>query len=1189
MRIHTAHGELTFLIDTQADVSLIKVNSLLSNTPIDTSTKCTLTGITDDSTKSFGTAFISLCLNNCNFSQKFQVVSRTFPIPTHGILGKDFLWGNGCVIDTLRNELVVRRGNNDFVINMTRDFENEIWVPPRCQYLHKVCLDSDVDVVIHKKVVKSGIFIAGSISNKKNPHVSILNTNGRLVRFNANEIDYSPLSDYLQVNSIGYTTQTQLDENQRISLLSQMLNIENTPTEVRDDLIALTNEFSDIFHLPGDKLTCNNFYEQDIHLTDTLPVHKKNFPIPHCHKKELESQIKDMLKDDIIEPSISPYNSPVFLVPKKSQNGEKKWRLVIDFRELNTKIIPDRYPIPRIDEILDGLGNAIYFSTLDMQSGFHQIKLSKSSRKCTAFSTELGHFQFKRLPFGINICPNSFQRMVNLATSGLQPETCFLYLDDIIVVGKSKKHHLANLRSIFLRLRNKNLKLNPSKCTFFQKETNFLGHKVTENGYLPDDSKISAIKNYPTPTTCNETKRFVAFANFYRRFIKNFSVIAAPLNELSKKYATFKWTEDCDKSFQYLKNALSTPPILTYPDFNKEFILTTDASDLGCGAKLAQVKDGIEMPIAFASKAFKNADLKRPPIEKEMLAIYFGITHFRPYLYGKKFLVKTDHKPLVHLCTMKNPTSKVLRMRFELFDYDFDVQYVPGPENVEADALSRINFKELQDKKVFAVTRSMLRNRTDTNTSHATSTTPQTGSIEQGKPKIYEAFLPNEVKNMPTIKFSFSEIAITFEVRKRRSLLFNGNLIFNETQVKDKLKELLETLEYTAVKNKINEIALRLDDDIFRYVSPIDLKEMGPNVLRQLNLILFYPRRKLNTSEDIQNVLQEFHDHPTAGHPGQQRMLEKLKRHYTWKNMRKDVKNFVNSCEKCKLNKYSTRTIEPFQLTTTPYKPFDLVSIDTIGPLPITTCGNRFILSVQCDFSKYVIYKAIPNKEAKTVASVLVKECILIYGPMKALKSDQGTEYCNEILNGICEILEIEKLNSTAYHPETIGSLERNHRVMNEYFRTSIQSLDDWDEWLPFFAFAFNSHPSSTHKYTPFELIFGRQPNLYSGLGTKVDPLYNYNVYHKEAKYRLEKAFNVTRQLLESSKNKTLENQNKINQISLNIGDKVKLVNNSKENKFKAVYTGPYTVTKLLDSNIEILDEKTNKKQIVHKNRLNFF
>lgn len=1177
--LKTVHGSLTFLLDTQAEISLIKSNALTKNVHIDEYDFCTLKGITKDQISSLGSCKIFLNLQNrYEVEQSFQVVSPSFPIPTHGILGKDFLCDNDCVIDALTNELTVRLLDNEIVLPMLKPKSSFITIPPRSQVIRKITLEVDQDVVINNVEASPGVFIASSISSKSKPYVSILNVTDVPQHLNVANIKYTPLTEF---------TSFKTNINSRNDLLQKSLNSKNIPSSIKQEFISLCEEFSDIFHLPGDKLSCNNFYEQEIKPTDDTPVFQKNFKIPHAQKGEIDAQIQEMLNNDVIESSDSPYNHQIFLVPKKSEEGQpRKWRLVVDFRKLNEKILPDRYPIPRIDEILDNLGNAKYFSTLDMQSGFHQIPLKESSRKYTAFSTPTGHYQFKRLPFGINICPTSFQRMVNLAMSGLTPDICFLYLDDIIIVGRSEKNHLFNLRKVFEKLKEKNLKLNPQKCDFFQKEVTFLGHKITPKGIFPDPTKIKIIKNYPRPKNAKETKRFVAFVNYYRKFIKNFSTLAEPLHKFSRKGVKFKWTPECEKSFEQLRDALCNPPILIYPNFEQEFILVTDASEEGCGAKLAQIRNGIEMPISFASMAFKKGDLNRPPIEKEMMAIYFGITHFRPYLYGKKFLIRTDHKPLIHLYSMKNPSPKILRMRLDLSEYLFDIEYIPGPENVETDALSRLDFKELTEKKILAVTRSMSKKQSTTTEKLNTDET----NNQFNEPLVYEATHPNETKKLPKLKFTFSEVAIIYKICHKRTQLCTGSKIVDPNKIKDNaLEELLMEIEKSAVSKEIKQVALRLDDDIFRYVTPTEFKTIGLKSLERLSLIMFYPRIKLKDSEEIQRILSEFHDHPLlAGHPGQQRMLEKLRNHYSWRHMKRDITQYVKSCEKCKLNKTDNHTKERFVITTTPSKPFDLILIDTIGPLPLTIRQNQYILSIQCDFSKYVIYVPLPNKEARTIASALVKNCILTFGPMKSIRSDRGKEYVNDILDKVCEILGIDKLVATAYHPQTIGSLERNHRVMNEYFRTSLKSMIDWDEWIQFFTFAYNTQPTTTHNLTPFELIYGRTANLIKDIGSKIDPIYNHESYSEELKYRLNVAFNKTRSLLLESKQKLINNQTKINPIDLKIGSKVKLQNITK-NKFDHVYSGPYEVTKILESNVEILDSKLKTKQIVHKNRLSLY
>lgn len=283
--------------------------------------------------------------------------------------------------------------------------------------------------------------------------------------------------------------------------------------------------FSHIFSLPGDRPTVNNFYEQKLHLKDEIPVYVKNYRASQSEKSEIDAQVGKLLENDLIEMSTSAYNSPliIFIVPKKGAS-EKKWRMCVDYRMLNRKLVPDKFPFPRIEEILDGLGRAKYFSVMDMQSGFHQIPIERHSRPATAFSsTDKGFYQWKVLPFGLCVAPSSFSRMMlmTIAFSGLTPEQAFIYMDDIIVIGFSERNHLNNLEAVFKICEKHNLKLNPDKCDFFKPEVTYLGHTCSDKGLLPDRSKISVIQNYPRPIDKDATKRFVAFANYYRRFIPN--------------------------------------------------------------------------------------------------------------------------------------------------------------------------------------------------------------------------------------------------------------------------------------------------------------------------------------------------------------------------------------------------------------------------------------------------------------------------------------------------------------------------------------------------------------------------------------------------------------------------------------------------------------------------------------------
>jgi hypothetical protein len=394
-----------------------------------------------------------------------------------------------------------------------------------------------------------------------------------------------------------------------------------------------------------------------------------------------------MLRDGIIAPSISPWNAPLLVVPKKADaSGVKKWRIVVDFRKLNDVTIGDNYPIPVISEILDALGNSRYFSTIDCANGFRQILVRTEDRSKTAFSTSQGHFEYNRMPFGLKNAPSTFARLMSTVLSGLQGIKCLVYLDDIVIFGNTLHDHNEKLRDVLDRLRKHNLKLQLDKCEFLRKELTFLEHVVSKHGVKPDGRKVEAVRNFPVPTNTREVKGFLGLAGYYRRFVPNFSKIAKPLTKLLSKGTTYVWNDETNESFNKLKELLITEPILQYPDFKQPFVLTTDASNDAIGAVLSQGPIGKDLPIAYASRTLNNAEKNYSTTEKELLAIVWGCKHFRQYLYGRKFTIVTDHRSLTWIFS-----SKLLRWRLQLEEYDYNVIYKKGTENSNADALSRIH------------------------------------------------------------------------------------------------------------------------------------------------------------------------------------------------------------------------------------------------------------------------------------------------------------------------------------------------------------------------------------------------------------------------------------------------------------------------------------------------------------------
>ncbi len=405
----------------------------------------------------------------------------------------------------------------------------------------------------------------------------------------------------------------------------------------------------------------------------------------------------------VIRPSKSPYASPVVVVTKK----DGSLRLCIDYRKLNSCSTRDAFPLPRIDEALEALGQAKYFSTLDLTSGYWQVEVAEQDKHKTAFSTPMGLFEANRMPFGLQNAPSTFQRLMTSCFGDLNFTHLLIYLDDIIIFSKSFNEHLARLQLVFDRLREHGLKLKPSKCQLVRKEVQYLGHLVSAEGIRTDPEKISKVKNWERPTNRMEVLRFLGFAGYYRRYVKGYSNLAAPLYRLTsgdprkKKRGTqkspgpdqpFLWTAECEEAFQSLKKELISAPVLGYPDYSQPFLLQTDASGMGLGAVLVQVQDGVERVIAYASRGLSPPETRYPAHKLEFLALKWAVTDkFHDHLYGRKFSVLTDNNPLKYVMTSSKLDATGQRWVSQLSTFDFDIQYRRGQDNSNADALSRMS------------------------------------------------------------------------------------------------------------------------------------------------------------------------------------------------------------------------------------------------------------------------------------------------------------------------------------------------------------------------------------------------------------------------------------------------------------------------------------------------------------------
>lgn len=456
------------------------------------------------------------------------------------------------------------------------------------------------------------------------------------------------------------------------------LNISNkVSSKQKNQLLTLLQQFPSVFSRNQFDFSSNSLFKHDIDTGSHLPFRCRDYPIPYSQKENASKIIDDMLQNGIIRESSSPWRNPIFFIKKK----DGRLQLVVDFRRLNSISSDSCFPLPLIDECITELGGCQYFTTLDLTSAYYQVALSEDAKPKTAFAVNNCLYEFNRMPYGLKNAPALFQRMMQvvLKNLGILP-----YIDDIIIANKNFDEHLRSIKNVLQRLNDVNLKVKPGKCLFAFNEVKYLGFIVSENGIKPDPEKVAKLKSMNVPQNSKEVDSFCGFANFMSRFIPYLAGLLKPI--YATKSGNFVWSSEAQVSFDRIKEIISQRTLLNFPDFTKPFIIECDASSVALGAVLKQD----DFPLMFCSRVLSKSEMNYSVTDREFLALVWAIKKFRQYVYGHRFVVRVDHEPLIHL--VKKPPGCARHARYINFleDFDFQVDYINGSENVMADVMSRL-------------------------------------------------------------------------------------------------------------------------------------------------------------------------------------------------------------------------------------------------------------------------------------------------------------------------------------------------------------------------------------------------------------------------------------------------------------------------------------------------------------------
>lgn len=795
--------------------------------------------------------------------------------------------------------------------------------------------------------------------------------------------------------------------------------------------------------------------------------------------------------------------------------------------------------MPRIDLILDALEGSEWFATLDLQSGYWQVEMDPDSREKTAFSFGQGLWEFQVMPFGLCNASATFQRLMEDVLRGL-PSWCLVYLDDFLVHAPTFNELLDHLQQVFRRLENAGLKLATAKCHLCRREVKFLGHLISAEGISPDPGKVGAVNDWPTPLNVTNVQSFLGLCAYYRRFIKDFSKIARPLHQLCEKGKRFEWSGECQEAFTNIKELLTSAPILIQPRWEQMFILDTDASLHAMGAVLSQRVEGKEHVVAFYSKTFNRAERNYCVTRRELLAVVRATKHFRHYLLGRRFLLRTDHASLRWLTNFREPEGQVARWIQLLQEFDFELCHRAGTCHGNADALSR-------------------------------------------RPcQMVDCIHCHRLDERARIAVRLTSVVDDFATRQLEDPVLqtiHDWLIRQERPTREDMRA--HSPELKAYWSMWSSLFL-CDGKICRHTSQT----------------LDGHHQLLVPKKCIPDILKLAHDSPTGGHFGVQKTTARVKKDFYWIDCATDIERHCLSCSVC-ASRHGPRKKQrsPLQIDVVG-APFERVAVDILGPLPKTDRNNQYVLVLMDYFTKWPEALAIPDITAETVAEACVYHVFSRFGAPRLLHSDQGRNFESAVFQAVLQLFGVDKTRTTALHPQSDGMVERFNRTILDYLAKFVDEHQrNWDTFLPLLMMSYRSTVHQSTKQTPAMLLFGRELRIPTTLvyGSPPDAPISASAYVNQLLDRLHEVHNYATQNLKEASRKMKDRYDiRVNTKPFAEGNLVWLYNPKRRvgrcPKLQRNWEGPYVITKQISDVVYTIQKPGKAKLLnVHRDRLASF